>query len=192
MSDPEPDTGGPPALIIDPTANQDPDPSEDDGTDWAAEAKRLEPEVEKWKSQARKHEDRAKQNAAAAKELADLKRNALPEAEKAAAAAAEALEAGRAEGSAEAIAKLGRRLVDAEVKAAAVGRAVDVEALLDGLDRGRFLDDDGEPKVKEIAAWVEKLAPAKANGQVDLGQGARGGAKPSDMNTLIRRGAGLG
>lgn len=189
MPDEAPDTGGPPALIIDPTANQEPESGEDDGTDWEAEAKRLQADSEKWQGLSRKHEDRAKANAAAAKKLADLERESLPAAEK---AAAEALEKGRAEGSAETITKFGRRLVDAEVKAAAAGRAVDVEALLEGLDRGLFLDDDGEPKVKEITAWVEKIAPAKATGQVDLGQGARGGSKPSDMNTLIRRGAGLG
>lgn len=116
---------------------------------------------------------------AAEKERDDIKKAHMTESEKAIADA-------RAEGRAEAMKTTGVRLVDAEVKAAAAGRKGDVGALLEGLDRSRFLTDDGEPDSKAIAAWVDKVLPSKA-GPLDLGQGARGGSGgTTDMNQLIR------
>lgn len=136
----------------------------DEGTDLASE-------VEKWKNLARKHEDRAKQNAGAARELEQLRQQSMTDQEKAVAAA-------RNEGRAEALREAAMALVDAEVKIAANGRQTDVESLLEGLDRTRFIDDDGRPKTDAIKAWVEKVAPAAettgAPPAFDLGQGARG------------------
>lgn len=138
-------------------------------------------EIEKWKNLARKHEDRAKTNSGAAKELEELKQRTMTDQEK-------AVEAAKAEGRLEALKVTGARLVDAEVRAAAAGRKVDVAALLDGLDRSRFIGDDGEPDTDAIKAWVEKVAPEAASGKPDLGQGSRGNGKGggTDMNTLIR------
>lgn len=132
------------------------------GTDLAAE-------LEKWKAQARKNEERAKANAAAAKELEQFKKAAMTEQER---AIAEAREAARLE----VLAEVGSRLVDAEVKAAAAGRPVDVDALLDGLDRRRFLTDDGQPDVDRIVEWVDRIAPKnddQPRTPVDMGQGTR-------------------
>lgn len=145
-----------------------------DTTDWKAEA-------EKWQSQARKHEDRWKQNATAAKELEELKKRSMSDQEK---AVAEAKNAGQAE----AMKVYGRRLVDAEVRAAVADRQVDVDALLDGLDRSRFLGEDGEPDSKAIKAWVDRIAPKQAGRTNPLAQGARGtrGDSTPDMNSLIR------
>lgn len=117
-----------------------------------------------------KWEKRAKTNAEAAQELERIQREALPEQERLVAEA-------EARGTAAAAAKFAARIVDAEVKAAAAGRPVDVDALLEGLDRTRFLTDEGEPDTAAIAAWVDRIAPAPdpaAPQQVDLGQGARG------------------
>ena len=150
-----------------PAPVDEPTPEPDKGTDepdWKAEA-------EKWKSQARKHEERAKANANATKELEQLRQASMSDLEK-------AVDAAKAEGRKEAIAAMGRRLVDAEVKAAAAGRKVDVDALLDGLDRSRFLTDDGEPDTKAITAWVDRIVPKP--GVPDLGQGARGNGSPLD------------
>lgn len=83
-----------------------------------------------------------------------------------------ALVQARQEATLEAAQGFGARLVDAEVKAAAAGRQVDVDALLDGLDRTRFLTDDSEPDTAAIAAWVDRIAPQKT-GPLDLGQGVR-------------------
>lgn len=160
----------------DDTSTQD-DSTATDEPDWKSEA-------EKWKTQARKHEERAKANATAVKELDTLRKTHMTDAEK---IAAEAEERGRKAGRAESA----KRLVDLEVKAAAAGRTVNVDALLEGLDRERFLSDDGEPDAKAIAAWVDKVAPK--NDVTDLGQGARGSNGGSgDMNALLRQAAGRG
>lgn len=144
----------------------------------------LQAEVDKWKALSKKNEDRAKANATAAKELEDLKAKSMSEQEKAVATAKE-------EGKTEARRESALRLVDAEVRAAAAGRKVDVDALLEGLDRTRFVDDDGEPDTKGISAWLDKLAPK--DGRVDLGQGARGGSgNGADMNAMLRQAAGRG
>jgi hypothetical protein len=148
----------------DPTPDPKPDPTPDD-TDWKAEA--------------RKWENRAKANKDAAEELDRVKREGMKPDER-------ALEDAKAAGRAEAKSDVGRRLVDAEVRAHAAGRKVDVAALLDGLDRSRFLDDDGEPKSREIEAWLEKIAPKAGRQRADTGQGARGAGEGADMNTLIR------
>lgn len=169
------------ALVIEKPEALNPGAQDDDGgdhgeTDWKAEA-------EKWQGLARKHEDRSKANAAAAKELAEIRKSSMSDIEK---AVAEATERTRAE----TMASIGARLVDAEVRVAASGRQVDVDALLDGMDRSRFIDAAGEVDAKAVKAWIEKLAPERTTSATDLGQGARGTARPNDMNSLIRRGAG--
>lgn len=138
-------------------------PETGDTTDWKAEA-------EKWQALSRKNEERAKSNGDAAKELEKLRQASMSDQEKAVAVAVEAAKA-------ETMRTVGARLVDAEVKAAAAGRTVDVEALLEGLDRSRFLDDSGEPNTKAITAWVDRIAPVtepSKPGFPDLGQGQRG------------------
>lgn len=141
-----------------------------DTTDYKAEA-------EKWQALARKHEERAKANASAAKELEQVRQSSMSDVEKAVAIA-------RAEERAAVLREAGTRLVDAEVRAALTGRPVDAAALLEGLDRSRFLNDDGDPDVKAIQAWVDRIAPQtepKAP-SFDLGQGARGDAPNVALN----------
>lgn len=135
-------------------------------TDWQAEA-------EKWKSQSRKNEDRAKENAKKAKDLDELHKASMSDSDR---AVAEAKEAGRTEARIE----VGSRLVDAEFRVAAAGRALDVDALLEGLDRTKFLTDDGEPDGDAVKTWVDRIAPAAAETEqgplgagLDLGQGSR-------------------
>lgn len=129
-------------------------------------------ELEKWKTMARKQEERAKANAQAAKELDEFKRQSMTDQER---AVAEAVDAARKS----TIAELSGRLVDAEVRAAAAGRNVDVDALLEGLDRGRFLTDTGEPDRQALTSWIDRVAPVAASqpppapAWPDLGQGAR-------------------
>lgn len=146
--------------------------STDTTTDTTTESTDLAAEVEKWKQLARKHEDRAKANSGAARELEQLRQQSMTDQEKAVAVA-------RNEGRAEALREAATALVDAEVRIAAAGRQIDVAALLEGLDRTRFVDDDGRPKSDAIKAWIEKVAPAAETTSTtspayDLGQGARG------------------
>lgn len=142
-----------------------------DGADTAAE-------LAKWKDMARKHEERAKANAAAVKELEQLKKSSMSDAEKAIATA-------REEARREVLAEVGASLVDSAVRAATAGRNLDADALLDGLDRKRFLGDDGKPDVDGIGQWIDRLAPKAAAGSkqqaTDMGQGARGGGTPAQI-----------
>jgi len=127
----------------------------------------LTAEVEKWKSAARKYEDQAKSGRDAAKELEKLKQASMSDLEK-------AVNDARAEARAETLIELGSGRVDDAVRVAATGRNVDIDALLEGLDRRRFLDDDGTPDRDAIAAWVDRLAPVDTKAPFpDLGQGVR-------------------
>lgn len=139
----------------------------------------LTAEIDKWKSLARKHEARAKENAEARKELDAVR----AEQEK---AVAEAVAAARAE----VLAEVGAHLVDAEVKAAAAGRGIDVEALISCLDRKRFLGEDGKPDVEAITQWIERLSPTQPKSEPrfpDLGQGQRGrSSMPLNGDPLLR------
>jgi hypothetical protein len=146
-----------------------------DATDWQAEAK-------KWKELSRKNEGDARK---AQGELKKLATASMTEQEKAVAEAS-------AQGRAEALAHVAGRLVDAEVRAAAAGRGIDADALLEGLDRSRFLGDDDEPDREAVEAFLDRLAPKSAK-RLDLGQGARegsAGSTNSDMNNMLRRAAG--
>lgn len=145
-------------------------PSSDDAATTDAPdtgAPDLASEVEKWKAQSRKHEERAKANANAAKELETLKQASMSELEK-------AVERAKAEGHAEAITKLGAERVADAIRVATAGRDLDVDALLEGLDRSRFLTESGEPDREAITAWIERIAPKSEPKTPDLGQGARG------------------
>lgn len=175
MTTDAPDTGTDPTATDQPTQDQP-----DTGADLTAE-------LEKWKAQARKHEDRAKANAAAAKELEQLKQQSMTDQEK-------AVEAAKAAARAEVLAEVGASRVDDAVRVALAGRPVDVDALLEGLDRSRFLDDTGTPDRDAIGAWVDRIAPLPEQPETqqaqvfDLGQGARSSSlgQPLDSDPLLR------
>lgn len=158
----------------------DDDGRKDDADTKGGDSKDDDEDSTDWKAEARKWETRAKANKGAKDELEELKRQGMKPDER-------ALEDAKAAGRAEAQAQVGKRLVDAEVKALAAGRKVDVDALLEGLDRSKFLDDDGEPKVKDIEKWLDRVAPkGNGSGRTDTGQGARSTGGGTDMNALIR------
>lgn len=146
-------------------------------------------EVEKWKALSRKNEAKAKENATKAKEYDDLKASQMSEQEKAVSAA-------MAEGEAKARKEMGARLAKSEIKAAASGRGIDIDALLEGVDAGKFLGDDGEPDAESIKTWVDKVAPATTDGGTpkvpDLGQGALGSKTDMDEPAVASFAAGLG
>lgn len=155
----------------DTTADQTDSTQPDTGA--APEPADLAAEVEKWKALARKHEGKAKSNATAAQELEKLRLQSMTDQER-------AVEQARAEARAETLREMGASRVDDAVRVAVAGRPVDVDALLEGLDRSRFIDDDGQPDRDAIASWVDRVAPKPndepAAGQfLDLGQGARTG-----------------
>lgn len=114
-------------------------------TDWKAEA-------EKWQALSKKNEQRAKENSTAAKELEKLRSESMTEQER-------AVEQAREQAIRETQTTFAGRLVDAEVRVAAAGRGLDIDALLEGLDRTRFITDDGEADRDAIATWVDRIAP---------------------------------
>lgn len=105
--------------------------------------------VKELRAEAAKYRTEAKQ---AKSEVEKVRKSSLSEAEQ---AVLEAEQRGRVQ----AITEFGGRLVDAEVRAASAGRGIDVDALLEGLDRSRFLTDDGEVDRKALVAWVDRIAP---------------------------------
>lgn len=133
-----------------------PAPSTDTGAALLAE-------VDRWKSQARKWEDRSKANAEAAKhleaaraELEQFRQSSMSEQEKLLAnAVKEAADAARAE----LLGTVGQRLVRAEFRATAAGAIPDLDGVLDDLNLAKFVGQDGEPDSKAIAAAVKRLTP---------------------------------
>lgn len=137
-------------------------------------------EAEKWKNLSRKHEERAKANSTAAKELEELRAKSMSDQEK---AVDEARKAGKAEG----LAATGARLVKAEIRAAAAGRLSDdqLKTLVDNLNPAAFLTEDGDVDEEKVSTFVKGIAPQTDEETTtttsplvpDLGQGARGGDK---------------
>lgn len=134
-----------------------------------------EAEAAKWKELARKHEERAKANAAAAKELDQLRRQSMTDLEK-------AVDEARTQGRADGIREMGGRLVAAEVRAAAAGRldADQLATLIEGINLAAFVDEAGDVDTAKVTRFVDGIVPKapEDNGGTpmfpDLGQGARG------------------
>lgn len=130
----------------------------------------LQAEVDKWKSLARKHEDKSKANAKAQQELERLRQESMTEQER-------AVEAARQQARSEVLAELGQARVGDAFRVAAAGRGIDIDALLEGVNLSTFLDDDGNPDTVKVGDWVERIAPKPEPSRTpqvpDLGQGAR-------------------
>lgn len=170
------DTGGTGEPPTDPPTDPPADPPAEDTTDWKAEA-------EKHQALSRKHEARAKSNADAVKELADLKRSQMNEQQK-------AVEEAKTAGRTEAMRDVGGRLLSAEFRALAAGRqvngkALDVTALVEGLNVSHYLSDTGEVDTDKVTKFLDGIAPKPDTGGTggrfpDLAQGSRTGEnKPS-------------
>lgn len=140
------------------------DPEQDQTTAQQPEQVDWEAKYKETLAHSRKHEQRAKENAAAAKELADRKAAEMTEVEKAQAAQKEI--ADRAEA--------------AERRAALLQAAVDHGLSKDDLD---LLDgipaDQIDERAKKLAARITAAAPAGASG-TEHG----GGKGPTKPNTL--------
>lgn len=141
-------------------------------TDWKAEAEKWKGLADSTDKRVKRLEDTAKANATAAKELETLKQSTMTETEK-------AVNQAKLEVRNDVMREVGGKLAEAQIRIAAAGRAVDVDALIDGIDASKFLDANGDPDTKAITAWVDKVAPASDDGlgipkQRDLGLGARG------------------
>jgi hypothetical protein len=122
----------------------------------------------------------------AERKLADQSKASMSDLDR---AVAEAEERGRQAVRAE----FGSKLVEAKIEAVAAGRNVNVEALLEGVDRSKFMTDDGEANTAAITAWMDKIAPQDDQTQKkppqgpDLAQGARGPAPALNTATASGR-----
>lgn len=161
--------------------DDDEDDGDDDGKDWKAEAA-------KWKELSRKHEKRARDNAGAAKERDELKRQGMSDLDK---KVDEAVAAARAEEKV----KSGVRVARSAFLAAAKGRLHDPAGVVEDVNLKKYVDEEGEVDDDAIAELVDRLAPKRSDKDEDeddrddderdtrsgrrrrgLGQGARNGS----------------
>ena len=150
--------------------------------DWEAEATRLREEL----SKARKWEERAKENSAAAKAAEKARLDAMSEQDR-------AIEEARQSARTEATTAFGKRLARTEFDALAARRNADFDTApaLEYVDLGKFVGEDGEPDTKAITAAVERLVPARADGPPSFDGGTRTPAPAQQgMSGLIRKAAG--
>lgn len=140
----------------------------------------LEREAAKWRELARKHEGRAKQNAAAATESKTLQQQ-LDE--------LRGQFSERDAADLERNGKLALSQVHTRLAESGITRA-DVAGLLELVDPQGLLAD-GQPDDKAVEKLASSLLKVAGRASPDPDQGKRGGSAPADMNTLIRRAAGV-
>lgn len=152
-----------------------------DSTDWKAAAAKAEADAEKWRTLARKHETRAKDNADAASKAKTVEER-LAAAEKALSDrdAVDLQRNGRL-----ALAQVKTRLAEAGLS------RDDMSGVFELIDPTSLLVD-GEPDDKAIDKLAKSLTKVAGRTTPDRDQGqGRGSGGPVDMNTLIRRAAGV-
>lgn len=158
--------------------------SQGSGTDTAPdttdELARLKADLDKWKSLARRHEGRAKENAqAAAKaktvedQIAEL-RSQLAE---------------RDVADVERNGRLAMTQVHAALAETGIKKA-DAAEFLDLVDPTILLTD-GQPDDKAIGKLADSVKKLAGRITPDYDQGRKGGTAPPNMNDLIRRAAGI-
>lgn len=151
----KPDTGG--------TSTDSGSSDDGDGTDWKAEA-------EKYRALQKKWEARAKDNATAAKERDELRKQSMTDQEK-------AVEEASAKARAEERVRLSGRLARQGFLAAAAGRIPHAASVADDLNLARFVGEDGEIDEDGLAELVDRLAPKSAKSDKDSEEGAEKKAK---------------
>jgi hypothetical protein len=122
--------------------------------------KDLTAEVEKWKALSRKNEKRAETNAAAAKELEELRKASMTDQER---IVEDTRRAVRTEYAA--------KLVEAEFRSQLTGKTLDADAIL-SFNKNDFVDENGDVDSEAIATWVDAHIKTPEI-MPDLGQGVR-------------------
>jgi len=135
-----------------------------------------------WKAEARKWENRAKENKDAADELEKLKAANMSEQEK-------AVKAAKDEGRTAALAEAAPRIAQARLEAAAARAGVDLGEFAEFIDLAKFVDQDGQVNDKAIKAAVDKfskLAPKGAGRSGgDMGGGGGSGDQAASLDKQI-------
>lgn len=155
-----------------------------------AETEKLRAEARKWENRSKQNDEKSKANAAAAAELQKLQREQMSEHEKAVAQA-------KLEGMSEAKRSLAGQLVSMALRASAAGRLP--ETVLDKLaatvNAELFLTEDGSVNMEEVSAFVNGIAP-KVEDKVEEkpvdprfpdigGQGGKGDPTALNGNSLL-------
>ncbi|MBT2467849.1 hypothetical protein J7E97_08170 [Streptomyces sp. ISL-66] len=117
-------------------------------------------EAEKYKALMRKHEARAKENATAAKELAELRKQSMSDQER-------AVDEASAKARTEERVRLAGKLARQGFLAAAAGRIPNATDVADDLNLGKYVGEDGEIDESGLASLVERLAPPKPEKKPD-------------------------
>lgn len=138
---------------------------------------RAKDEVRKARKEAATYREKAK---AREEELEKLRGQSQTDAER-------AVEEAEARGEKRAAVKTGQRLARSEIKAALIAAgADDPDDIMDDLDLGRFVDEDGEVDDDAVDAlrvkWEKRLTPRKRGGG-DVGAARKGGGANPKRST---------
>lgn len=174
--------GTPPAgsQAGDDTSPDNGEPTTPDG-DVRAQLAALEADRDKWKAQARKHEDRSRQNAAAATQAQTLEQQI---------AELQSAMAERDTRDAERNVRLAMSEVRTQIAAAGV-KPADVSDLLELVDPARLMGPNGEPDEAAIAKVAASITRTGGRPQPDPDQGKKGETGRPSMDAMIRRAAGV-
>ena len=157
----------------------EPDPPQEGAPTEKTESKTYDAAyVANLRKEAAKYRTEAK---AAATELEKARKASLSEAERAVADA-------EARGRQAAASEYGARFARASFDALAARRNPDVNTddIVEFMDMGRFLSDDGEVDRKALQAAVDRLVPERPSGPPSQDGGPRATSKATDMNSIIR------
>ncbi|MFJ2113114.1 MULTISPECIES: hypothetical protein [unclassified Streptomyces] len=153
-----------------------------DGTDDKPDTGKGDSDVEKWKAQSRKHEERAKANAAAAKELEELKAANATDTEK---AIGEAVKKAVAEERSRGAAALARQVF----LAGASGRIESPTDVVEDVNLSKYIDANGDVDEDGLGKLIDRLAPKKPD--TGDGEGDNNGDQDGGSDTRRRtRGSG--
>ncbi|MYT60148.1 hypothetical protein GTW29_26130 [Streptomyces sp. SID7834] len=150
--------------------------SKGDGTDEKPDTGKGDSDAEKWKAQSRKHEARAKENAEAARELAELKAANASDSEK---AIAEAVKKAVAEERSNGASKLARQVF----LAGAAGRLENPADVVEDVNLQKYIDANGDVDEDGLAKLIDRLAPKPGKGDGDSGDGDQDGGGDTRRRT---------
>lgn len=150
-----------------------------------------------WKAEARKHEKRAKENAAAAKRARELEAELNQYREASQSETERAISAARREAEKETAARYTRQLATAEVRAAAGGKLQDPNDAVRLIDLDDHIGQDGSVNTDSLRDAIDQLIKEKPYLGIQKARpasfdgGQRAGSAPAngdDFNASLRNG----
>lgn len=136
----------------------------------------LQAELDRWKADARKHEKRARENAAASRELQKLQEQNQTESERLAAEA-------ERRGYSKAKVEMSERLAAASIKTALAGLVEDPTVIVDDLNLARYIDEDGEVDESAVKTLKDKYTALLGNKQPAKVSHGKRSSTPADAKS---------